>query len=147
MAAAGLLLFLRLGPDGEYLTDILPGIMLTSIGMGLTFLSVTLIATSGIPDGDAGLASGLFNTSQQIGGALGLAVLSTIATSKSTGVLEGLGRQPSQGEQASALVDGFHQAWLGSAILLTAGGVLLLLLLRRRDVVATSHGEAAPVAI
>jgi EmrB/QacA subfamily drug resistance transporter len=138
LAAAGVLLFRRLGPDGEYLVDILPGIMLTSIGMGLTFLSVTLIATSGIPDGDAGLASGLFNTSQQIGGALGLAILSTIATSRTTGVIEDLGHQPSQAESAVALVDGFHLAWGGTALFLVAGAVLLVLLLRRR--------EAAPVA-
>ncbi|MDQ5822387.1 MAG: MFS transporter [Actinomycetota bacterium] len=145
MATVGMLLFLRLTPDGTYLTDLLPGIMLASVGMGLTFVPVTLIATSGIPDGDAGLASGLFNTSQQIGGALGLAVLSTIATSKTTGVIDKLGHRPTSGETANALVDGFHLAWLGSAVLLASGGVLLLLFLRRRDVVAASHGETAPV--
>jgi predicted MFS family arabinose efflux permease len=146
VAAVGLLLFLRLTPDGTYLVDLLPGIMLTSIGMGLTFVPVTLIATSGIPHGDAGLASGLFNTSQQVGGALGLAVLSTLATSKTTDVLASLGRRPNEADTASALVDGFHVAWLSSALLLVAGAVLLLLLLRRRDVVAASHGEAVPVA-
>jgi EmrB/QacA subfamily drug resistance transporter len=145
LAAAGVLLFLRLSADGaSYLVDLLPGIMLASIGMGLTFVPVTLIATSGIPDGDAGLASGLFNTSQQIGGALGLAVLSTIATSKTTGVIESLGRRPTEFDTAGALVDGFHQAWLGTSLLLIAGGVLILALLRRRDVVAASHGEAVP---
>jgi len=146
VAVAGLLLFLRLTPDGTYLVDLLPGIMLTSIGMGLTFVPVTLIATSGIRDGDAGLASGLFNTSQQVGGALGLAILSTIATGKSTDVIESLGRRPTEADTASALVDGFHLAWIGSAVFLAVGAVLLLALLRRRDVVAASHGEAAPVA-
>jgi EmrB/QacA subfamily drug resistance transporter len=146
LAAAGVLFFLRLSADGaSYLVDLLPGIMLASIGMGLTFVPVTLIATSGIPHGDAGLASGLFNTSQQIGGALGLAVLSTIATSKTTGVVEKLGRPPSESDAGSALVDGFHQAWLGTSLLLIAGGLLILALLRRRDVAAASHGEAVPV--
>ena len=145
LAVVGLLLFLRLTPDGSYVADLLPGIMLASIGMGLTFVPVTLIATSGIPDGDAGLASGLFNTSQQIGGALGLAVLSTIATSKTTGVIEELGRRPSEADTANALVDGFHLAWMGSAALLAAGALLLLALLRRRDVAAAAHGEAVPV--
>jgi hypothetical protein len=119
--------------------------MLTSIGMGLTFVPVTLIATSGIPDADAGLASGLFNTSQQIGGALGLAILSTIATSRTTGVIEDLGRPPTEADTANAMVDGFHVAWIGSAAFLAAGAVLLLGLLRRRDVAAASHGEVAPV--
>jgi EmrB/QacA subfamily drug resistance transporter len=147
MAIAGLLLFLRLTPDGTYLVDLLPGIMLTSIGMGLTFVPVTLIATSGIPDSDAGLASGLFNTSQQIGGALGLAILSTIATSKTTGVIEDLGRPPTGADTANALVDGFHLAWLGSALFLALGAVLLIALLRRRDVVAASQGEVAPAIV
>ena len=122
MAIVGLLLFLRLTPDGTYLVDLLPGIMITSIGMGLTFVPVTLIATSGIPHGDAGLASGLFNTSQQIGGALGLAILSTIATSRTSDAIASLGHQPSAGETANALVDGFHLAWLGSALFIALGG-------------------------
>jgi EmrB/QacA subfamily drug resistance transporter len=147
LAVAGLLLFLRLTPDGSYLVDLLPGIMLASIGMGLTFVPVTLIATSGIPSGDAGLASGLFNTSQQIGGALGLAILSTIATGTTTDTIESLGRAPTPDETASALVDGFHEAWVGSALFLVAGAALLMALLRRRDVIAASHGEAAPVAV
>jgi EmrB/QacA subfamily drug resistance transporter len=147
LAVAGLLLFLRLTPDGTYLVDLLPGIMLTSIGMGLTFVPVTLIATSGIPDDDAGLASGLFNTSQQIGGALGLAILSTIATNASTGAIEGLGRRPNEADTANALVDGFHLAWLGSALFLAAGAVLMVALLRRRDVVAASQGEAEPAPV
>ena len=146
LAAAGVLLFLRLTADGaSYFVDLLPGIMLTSIGMGLTFVPVTLIATSGIPDGDAGLASGLFNTSQQIGGALGLAVLSTIATSRTTGVIEKLGRAPNESDTATALVDGFHLSWIGTAALLLGGAVFIIALLRRRDVAAASRGEAAPV--
>ncbi len=145
MAVAGMLLFLRLEPGGSYVGDLLPGILLCSIGMGLVFVPVTLIATSGIPADDAGLASGLFNTSQQVGGALGLAILSTFATTKTSDVLGGLDREPSDGDTAQALVDGFHVAYLGSALLLGAAAVLLLALLRRRDVVAVSSGEATPV--
>jgi EmrB/QacA subfamily drug resistance transporter len=143
MAVVGMLLFLRLTPDGSYVADLLPGIMLTSIGMGLVFVPVTLIATSGLPAEDAGLASGLFNTSQQIGGALGLAILSTLATSRTTDTLTALGREPSPAEQASALVDGFHVAYLASAILLGTAAVLLLTMLRRRDVHAVAEGEVA----
>jgi EmrB/QacA subfamily drug resistance transporter len=146
LAVAGLLLFLRLTPEGHYWPDLLPGIMLTSIGMGLTFVPVTLLATSGIPHSDAGLASGLFNTSQQIGGAVGLAALSTLATSRTSDALGSAGSSASDAQTASALVEGFHAAWLGCAALLALGALLLLLLLRRRDAVAASQGEAAYAA-
>jgi predicted MFS family arabinose efflux permease len=145
LAAAGLLLFLRLTPDSSYVADLLPGIMLTSIGMGLVFVPITLIATSGVPIDDAGLASGLFNTSQQIGGALGLALLSTLATNRTSSELSSLGRAPTEADTADALVSGFHVTWAASATLLLAGGLLLLALLRRRDVAAVAHGEASPV--
>ena len=146
LAIAGMLLFVRLQPGSEYVTDFLPGVMLASIGMGLTFVPVTLIATSGIPADDAGLASGLFNTSQQVGGALGLAILSTLSVSATTDTLSGLGREPQPADQAQALVDGFHVAYLGSAGLILAGAVLLGVLLRRRDVEAVAVGEPAAAA-
>jgi len=145
IAVVGMLLFLRLSPESTYLSDILPGIMLASIGMGLTFVPVTLIATSGVPVDDAGLASGLFNTSQQIGGALGLALLSTFAASKTADVLAATGGKPTQAETAQALVDGFHIAWIGCAAFLGAGAVLLFTLLRRGDVLAVAHGEAETI--
>jgi EmrB/QacA subfamily drug resistance transporter len=144
MAIVGMLLFMRLQPGGEYVTDFLPGVILASIGMGLTFVPITLIATSGIPDSDAGLASGLYNTSQQVGGALGLAILSTVAVNASDETLAGAGGRPSQEEHAQALVDGFHVAYLGSAVLIAAAAVLILVLLRRRDVVAVGEGEGEP---
>jgi EmrB/QacA subfamily drug resistance transporter len=143
LAILGLLLFLRLQPDGSYVTDLLPGIMLASIGMGLTFVPITLIATSGIPADDAGLASGLYNTSQQIGGALGLAILATLAVDATQETLTGLGREPLPADQAQALVDGFHVAYLGSAALVAGGFFALLFLLRAKDVVAVGEGEAA----
>jgi predicted MFS family arabinose efflux permease len=147
LGAVGLLLFLRLTPDSSYVTDLLPGILLTSVGMGLVFVPITLIATSGVPADDAGLASGLFNTAQQIGGALGLALLSTLATNRTENELASLGRRPTEADQAEALVSGFHVTWLASAILLATGGLLLVLLVRRRDAEAVAHGEAAPDAV
>jgi predicted MFS family arabinose efflux permease len=143
MAIVGMLLFTRLQPGGTYVSDLLPGMILASIGMGLTFVPITLIATSGIPDVDAGLASGLYNTSQQIGGALGLAVLSTLAVSATDDTLSSSGGQPTRDEQAQALVDGFHVAYVGSAVLIGVAALLLLLLLRRQDVVAVGEGEPA----
>jgi len=123
MAVAGLLLFLRLQPDGQYLTDLLPAMILVSIGMGLTFVPVTLIATSGIPPDDAGLASGLFNTSQQVGGALGLAVLTTIAVGHT-----------SDAKSLASIVHGWQWAFGGAAVLVTLSLVVLLALLRKQDV-------------
>src|SRR5262245_58560635 len=145
LAVIGLLLFVRLEPGGSYVVDFLPGVILASIGMGLTFVPVTLIATSGIPTDDAGLASGLYNTSQQVGGALGLAILSTFAVSRTEDTLSGLGRQPTPVDQAEALVDGFHVAYIGSALLVAVAAVLLAVLLRREDVVAVGEGAAAPI--
>jgi EmrB/QacA subfamily drug resistance transporter len=147
MAIVGLLLFVRLQPGGSYVGDFLLPVMLVSIGMGLTFVPVTLIATSGIPTDDAGLASGLYNTSQQVGGALGLAVLSTFAVSKTNDTLSGLGRPPQPADQAQALVDGFHVAYVGSAALIAVAAVLLAVLLRRSDVVAVGEGQAAPAPV
>jgi EmrB/QacA subfamily drug resistance transporter len=145
LAVAGMLLFLRLEPGSSYVTDVLPGFILASIGMGLTFVPITLIATSGIPPEDAGLASGLFNTSQQIGGALGLAVLSTLAVERTDSTLSDVSGQPTAEQEAQALVDGFHVAYVGSAVLIGVAAVLLFLLLNRRDVAAVGEGQAAPV--
>ena len=140
LGAIGMLLFLRLDVGGDYLVDLLPGIMLISIGMGMTFVPVTLIATSGIDPGDAGLASGLLNTSQQIGGALGLAILSTLATAETSSSLE------SGADNAHALVDGFHIAYIAGAAFLAAGAILLALMLKRSDVEQIDVDEPATLA-
>lgn len=146
MAILGLVLFVRLQPDSSYVTDLLLGIILASIGMGLTFVPITLIATSGIPRDDAGLASGLYNTSQQIGGALGLAILATLAVDAADDTVTGLGRVPQPADQAQALVDGFHVAYFGSAVLIAVAFFALLFLLRRQDVVAVGEREVAMTA-
>jgi predicted MFS family arabinose efflux permease len=143
MAIVGMLLFTRLQPGGDYVTDFLPGVILASIGMGLTFVPITLIATSGISGEDAGLASGLYNTSQQIGGALGLAILSTLAVGATDDTLSGVA-QPTPEQQSQALVDGFHVAYVGSAVLIAVAAVSLLLLLRRQDVAAVGEGALEP---
>jgi EmrB/QacA subfamily drug resistance transporter len=143
IGVAGLLLFLRLQPGGSFVTDLLPAMVVVSVGMGLTFVPITLIATSGIGLDEAGLASGLFNTSQQVGGALGLAVLATLAASSTSGTLADLGHAPRIDDRAQALVNGFHVAFFGGAVVTAAAGVLLLLLVWRKDVETVSEGEAA----
>ena len=144
IAAVGLFVLSRVPVDGTYLANLLPGLIPMSIGMGLTFVPITLIATTNMSDNDAGLASGLFNTSQQVGGALGLAVLATLAADKTGSVLGGLGRPPGPADQAVALVEGFQVAFVGAALLVLAGGVLLAAALRKSDV-ANIDPEAAPV--
>jgi hypothetical protein len=135
VTAFGMLLLARLPVDGSYLTDVLPSLIVTSLGMGAVFMPLTLVATTGLEDEDQGLASGLFNTSQQIGGALGLAILSTIAASKTTGA--GGATDP------QALVTGFHWAFGGAAVFVLAGLVTMVVLLRQRHV-ARIEAEAAP---
>jgi hypothetical protein len=106
--------------------------------MGAVFMPLTLIATTGLQDEDQGLASGLFNTSQQIGGALGLAVLSTIAAGRTS---------HAGGSSAHALVIGFHWAFAGGAVFVAAALVVLVALLRKRHVarIEAEAGQAEPV--
>ena len=87
VAAAGLYLFSHIAVHGAYVHDILPGLMLTSVGGGGVFVGVTTAANSGVGADRAGLAAGLLNTSQQLGGSLGLAILSAVATARTTAVL------------------------------------------------------------
>ena len=137
VSALGMLLLVRLPVDGTYVADVLPALIVTSLGMGAVFMPLTLIATTGLEDEDQGLASGLFNTSQQIGGALGLAILSTLAASKTTAA--GGATDP------EALVTGFHWAFAGGAAFVLAGLVTMVVLLRRRHVARIeAEAVAAP---
>ena len=99
IAAVGLILLSRIPVAGTYLGDLLPGLMIMSVGMGLTFVPITLIATTNVGAEDAGLASGLLNTSQQLGGAIGLAVLSTLAANTTSNTLSALGHAPDPGRR------------------------------------------------
>jgi EmrB/QacA subfamily drug resistance transporter len=136
VTTVGMALLVRIPVDGTYLVDVFPSIMLTSLGMGAVFVPLTLVATAGLADSDQGLASGLFNTSQQVGGAVGLAILATLAASRSNG-----------GSKAE-LVDGFHWAFAGGAIFLVASLVGLVALLSRGDDrrirAAAAAGELEP---
>ena len=138
VTAAGMLLLTQLPVDGTYVANVLPALVLTSLGLGCVFVPLTLVATTGLVNEDQGLASGLFNTSQQIGGALGLAILATLAASRTSNVT-GV-------SQSQALVDGFHVAFLGGAIFVLGALVAYVSLLRRRDVEAI-EAEAATVPI
>jgi EmrB/QacA subfamily drug resistance transporter len=130
--------------DGSYL-GILLGLAPMAVGMGCTFVPLTLVATTGIDAEDAGLASGLFNTSQQVGGALGLAILSTLAADRTTSYLTGLGHAPSAADQNAALVEGFQLAFTISAAVMVAGVILTTVLLRRRDLARIDTTEPVMV--
>ena len=146
IAAAGLLLMgATLAVDGSYWW-LFAGMVPMAIGLGWTFVPFTLIATTNVADEEAGLASGIFNTSQQIGGALGLAILSTIANDATQARLEDLGRPPAPPELVAAMVDGFQTAFYAGAGLLLLGMLVHTFLLRRRDV-SSIDVTAAPVPV
>jgi EmrB/QacA subfamily drug resistance transporter len=146
IAAVGLIVLSRIPVAGTYLGDLLPGLMIMSVGMGLTFVPITLIATTNVSANDAGLASGLLNTAQQLGGAIGLAVLSTLAANTTANRLSSLGHAPSPADGVSALVSGFHVAFLVGAFLMLSGAVILAATVRRRDVarIDDANEEATP---
>jgi EmrB/QacA subfamily drug resistance transporter len=145
VAAAGLtILGLTTEVGGSYL-GVLAGLFPMAVGMGATFVSLTLLATTNVEENDAGLASGIFNTSQQVGGALGLAILSTLANDRTTSILSDVVGAPTHAQTQGALVDGFQLAFLAAAALLGVGAVLLAVLLRQRDVARIDAGDAVPV--
>jgi EmrB/QacA subfamily drug resistance transporter len=130
----GLLYFTQVSVEGSYLGDLLPGFLVIAMGMAFSFVSISIAALAGVPAKDAGLASGLINTSQQIGGALGIAVLSSVAIAQTNDAARAGDAVP------AALTSGFQAAfWVGAGI--AAVGVLASLLLVRRDEL-----EAAPAA-
>jgi EmrB/QacA subfamily drug resistance transporter len=127
LAAAGLLLFTQATVDGGYLFPLLPVMLLLGGGAGLAFPALMTLAMSGATESDSGLASGLVNTTTQIGGAIGLAVLATLATERTDGLL-------AEGEStASALNAGYHLAYLLGAVLVAAAIVIALVMMRSKE--------------
>ncbi|HMY27270.1 MAG TPA: MFS transporter, partial [Solirubrobacterales bacterium] len=115
--------FSQISPDGTYLADVLVPSILAGIGLGLTFVPVTIAAMSGTKREEAGLASGLINTSQQVGGALGLAILSSIANSTTQDSFQ------TGASQLVALTDGYSQAFVVGACFAIAGAILAAILI------------------
>src|SRR6266480_2911379 len=134
----GLLYFTQVSVGGSYLGDLLPGFLLIAVGLGFSFVPISIAALAGIQPAEAGLASGLINTSQQIGGALGIAALSTIATSRTDDALAG------GATRTQALVDGFHGAFF-AGVILAAIGIVAALTLIRRDELEQPVEEVEPV--
>jgi EmrB/QacA subfamily drug resistance transporter len=128
MATIGMFLLTGMPEHGAYVSDLLPGLLFIAFGMGMTFVPITLMATTGVHGDDQGLASGLLNTAQQVGGALGLAVLSTVAFN-----------------HGGSTVSGYTTAFTVGGVLMATGAVLILLLIRRDDVANIATGDAVLV--
>src|SRR5438132_7812 len=124
---SGLVYFTQVAVHGTYLSDLLPGFLLVGVGLGFSFVPISIAALAGVRPAEAGLASGLFNTTQQVGGALGIAVLSTIATSRTSHALADGTALP------SALVHGFTGAFVVGAGIASVGIVAALTLIRRDE--------------
>jgi EmrB/QacA subfamily drug resistance transporter len=158
LATAGMIVLTQLPVHGRYASNVLPGVLPLGLGLGLTFVPMTLAGTSGVSREDAGLASGLLNTAQQVGGSIGLAVLSTLAASRTTSLLHG---PVTPGSVPAARVSGFHVAFIAAAVLLAAAWTIAALQLRPRrirepkrvdvprEVAAAAVGcaQCAPVAV
>ena len=116
LLVVGLVLLTGAPVGGDYVTDLLPAMVLLGVGAGLAFPALVTLAMSGATASDSGLASGLVNTTQQVGGALGLAVLATLSTSRTNDLL-------AEGQStASALTGGYHLAFgIGAGLVIAAG--------------------------
>jgi MFS family permease len=126
IAACGLALFARAPVDGSFVLDVLPGMILLGFGAGIAFNPLLLAAMSDVDPADSGLASGIVNTSFMMGGALGLAVLASLAAARTETML-------ASSSAATALNSGYHVAFLTGAVFAAAAGVLGGLLLRPRQ--------------
>ncbi|HVD40747.1 MAG TPA: DHA2 family efflux MFS transporter permease subunit [Solirubrobacterales bacterium] len=141
LVVVALLLFARTPVDGNYLTDLLPPFLLIGIGVGTSFPAIMTLAMSGATPEDAGLASGLVNTSMQVGGSIGLAVLATLSTERTNSLL-------ADGEgQLQALNSGYHVAYLIGAALAAVAAAIAIFVLRSprpEEMPVPQEGEAEP---
>ena len=135
---AGLIYFTQVSVGGSYVGDLLPGFLLIGIGIGFSFVPISIAALAGVQNSEAGLASGLINTTQQIGGALGIAALSTIATSQTADAIAG------GSTRSVALVDGFENAFFAGVGIAAIGILAALALIRRDELQAQPQPELEP---
>jgi EmrB/QacA subfamily drug resistance transporter len=136
----GLLLFARAPVDGAFTTDVLPAMIVLGFGVGLAFNPVLLAAMSDVEPAEAGLASGVVNTSFMMGGALGLAVLASLAASRTNALLA------SGTSELSALVGGYRLAFVVGALFAAAAGAVATIFLRESAAPASAHDRVAEPA-
>lgn len=128
LVATGLLYFARIPVHATYLTDVLPGMILMAAGMASVFVTVTLVATSGVSHKESGLVSGLLNTGQQVGGAIGLAVLTVVSTAATKDKLATTAGNPAA--MPDALVYGFHHGFVAAAGFALVASLVALVVLK-----------------
>ncbi len=145
VTGAGLFWLSHIRVGGNFVHDLLPGFILMGLGMGGTFIAITIAATSGVPRRESGLASGLLNTSQQVGGALGLAVLTGLATSATTRFIHNA-TSHNKLTAITAEVHGFHVAFLISTFFMVGAAILATVLLKQPKVTG-AESEAAAVGM
>jgi energy-coupling factor transporter transmembrane protein EcfT len=136
----GLVYFAQVSVDGSYWSDLFPGFLVIGLGLPFVFVPVTIAALAGVSQDQAGLASGLINTSQQIGGALGIAILSAIATSITSDAVSTGTSQP------QALVDGFTTAFWVAAAIAAVGVVAIAVFVRASELAPQLQPEPEPAA-
>jgi EmrB/QacA subfamily drug resistance transporter len=139
IAAVGIYSVARVPLHGSYVTDLLPGFLVMSLGAGAVFVSVTAAANAGVPPDKAGLAAGLLNSSQQLGSALGLAILSAVAITRTNNLL---GAGVSHAVAADA---GYHRALLVGSALMAAAGVVALRIRNTRQAAPLVMVDSVPV--
>jgi EmrB/QacA subfamily drug resistance transporter len=143
LVAGGLLWFSQVSAGGSFLADIVGPSLLAGVGASLAFIAGTIAATTGASEGDSGLASGLLNTSQQVGGAIGIAAIAAIATTRTDSVIAAGERVP-----AVALTEGFQTGYLvAAAVALVAALAVTVLLPRRAKAEVAPAQEAEPVQV
>jgi EmrB/QacA subfamily drug resistance transporter len=130
---AGNVYLTQVSVGGSYLGDLLPGFLLIGLGIGFSFVPISIAALGGVKPEEAGLAAGLINTSQQAGGAVGIAVLASVAIASTRDSLA------AGSAQTVALTDGFISAFWGAAAAAAAGLTVALLLIRRRELEVPAH--------
>jgi len=134
LIAAGLFYYVRLSPGGGYASEMLPGILLQAAGGGLAWQVILLVATAKTRPEESGLASGLVNSSQQIGAAIGVAALATVAAARTSHVLGQFGGKPSVSQSAQALTLGFDRGFFIAGIIVAVAAVVALLGTRASDI-------------
>jgi len=161
LASTGMVtLGLRLQPDSSYLTVIIPSLVLIAIGMGLSFVSVTAAAVAGVPPEDAGIASALLNAGQQVGGAVGLAILTAVSTGRTSSIFPGVAQAQQQLRQArpplspellalakrtaDATVSGWSTGFVVAGCILASAGLVFSTIKVDKTVAASALKDSVP---